>query len=118
MIIIGHSDIPSVKLVKIDSIDDIKTTKPNSIVLFDYDISLMKHCVANGVEYAVNINSIKEAIFANSLGARFIVSNEILATQVQPIAQNYMFDARNLAKIDDEDRIEALALKEIDGVIF
>ena len=118
MIIVGHKDIPFVEFANISCIDDIANTKPNSFVLFDYDIDLMKYCYKNNIDYGVNIFSIKEAIFANSLGAKFILSPKEFAIILQPIVQNYMFDSKNLAIIKSEDEIEELALKEVDGVII
>ncbi len=118
MIILNHKDIPSDKLYIISNTEDIKKTPPNSIVLFNYDISILKYCFSNNIEYSVNINSIKEAIFANNLGAKYIISKKELAIQLQPVVQNYLFDSKNIAKINDINEIEQLALKEVDGVIL
>ena len=118
MIIIGHKDIPSVSFCFISGIDEINSSSANSIVCFDYDIQLLKYCYDNDIKYAVKVNSIKEAIFSNSLDAMYILSNKDLATNLQSIAQTYMFDSKNIAIIEDEDMIEHLALKEVDGVMI
>ena len=118
MIILNHKDIPSIHLINVDNIYDIKKTEPNSVIMFDYKIDLVKHCYYNDIPYAVKINSIKEAIFANNLNAKYIISEQPLAIKLQPIVQNYLFDSKNIAQIESEDQIELLALKEIDGVIL
>ncbi|MDQ1268226.1 MAG: hypothetical protein QG560_869, partial [Campylobacterota bacterium] len=41
-----------------------------------------------------------------------------LAKTAQNVAESYLFDAKILVMIEDEDEIEELALLAIDGVIF
>jgi len=41
MIIIGHNDLDNFEIEIIKNIDDIKKTKPNSIVAFKYDLKLL-----------------------------------------------------------------------------
>ena len=118
MLIINHKDISSVKFEDINCIEDIKQTSPNSIVYFDFDIDILKYCQKNSIDCAVKITSIKEAIFSNILDAKFIISEQNLAILIQPIAENYMFDCKNLAIINSDEHIENLAKKSIDGVIY
>ena len=118
MIIIGDKHIPCEDISKIDSIDDIKSTKPNSTVLFDFEKDTMVYCMNNNINYAVIVNSIKEAVFANGLDARYILPSENLLETIQKTAENYMFDSKILATIKHEDEIEKIALKQIDGVIY
>ena len=118
MIIINHLDIPSIDIETISSIDDIKSTQPNSYVWFDYDINIIKYCQNNNINSIVNIINIKEAIFCNALGVKYIITPEDLASTLQNIAENYMFDSKILQKISDDNQIEQIALKGIDGVIY
>ena len=121
MLIFGHLWIESPLFYQIDTIDDIINTPPNSIVSIDNldkNIELIKHCQKNLIPFCLYINSIKEAIFANSFGAKYIISNKDLAKEIMPIAQNYLFDTRVLAKISDEDEIEEMAKAGVDGVLF
>ena len=62
--------------------------------------------------------SIKEAIYANSLNAKYIISEKELAKAIQKIADNYMFDSKILAVIETNDEIEEIAQSEIDGIIY
>ncbi|RBQ29897.1 hypothetical protein [Aliarcobacter vitoriensis] len=118
MLIIGDSLVPYEKPCFISSLEDIKTTKPNSILLFNYDEKIAKYCYENSLNFAVIVDSLKEAIYANSLNSRYIISKIKLAKKIQKIAENYMFDSKNLAIIYSNDELEKVAKKEIDGVIY
>jgi hypothetical protein len=72
----------------------------------------------NNINFAVIVNSIKESIYANSLNAKYILPKKRVLESIQKVAENYMFDSKILATIQDEDEIENIALKQIDGVIY
>ncbi|MEA3499325.1 MAG: hypothetical protein U9R16_09730 [Campylobacterota bacterium] len=118
MIIIGDKYIPYENISKIDTIDDIKLSKPNRTIWFNFDKNIMQYCMQNDISYAVAINSIKESVYANSLDAKYILPSNNILESIQKIAENYMFDSKILAVIKDENEIEDIALKQIDGVIF
>ncbi len=118
MILIGDKNIPFEEISFIENKSQIEDTKPNSTVVFDYDMELMKYCEQNGIAYGVVLDSITKAIYSNSLGAKYIVCKKELAKTTQNIATNYMFDSRVLAIIENEDEIEELALKNVDGIIY
>ena len=83
---------------------------------FGFDWELLRHCHANDVPAAVEIASIKEAVYANALGARFLLCTLDLAKKVQPVAENYLFDAKVIAKLDE--RLIELAIESgIDGIL-
>jgi len=121
VIIIGHPWIKSSHFCKVFSIDDIKKSSPNDIVLLDVlceSHSYAVYCQENAIVYAVWVDSLNDALFANALGAKYIICNEKNALQVQPIAQEYLFDMRVLVCIDNENEISRIASAGIDGVIF
>ena len=118
MIIIGDNYIPYENISVINSIEEIKSTKPNTTVVFDFDKDMMKYCMENDINYAVKIVSVKESIYANNLNARYILPNNELLEIVQKIAENYMFDSKILATIQNEESIEDIAIQSIDGAIF
>jgi len=121
MIIIGHPWVESAKFCKIFSIEDIKKSKSNDVVLLEPIVdshALAKHCQENDIPFAVTVNSLKEAIFSNALGAKYIVCEEDDALIIHPIAQEYLFDTRVLVLIHDEKEIAKIARSGIDGVIF
>ena len=118
MILIGDKLVPFENISKIEDIKDIKETKANSTVLFNYDDDILKYCFENEISNCIVVSNIKQAIYANSLNSKYIVCNTDLAIKVQKIADNYMFDSRILAIIESSNEIEAIALNEIDGAIY
>ena len=118
MIIIGDSLVPFEEIFNISNIESIKNTKANSLVAFNYEEELLKYCYENDVRCLIKVDNIKQAIYCNSLKADFIVSDFKLATAIQKIADNYMFDAKNLCVIENNDSFEDVANNEIDGVIY
>lgn len=121
MILIGHPYIESESFAKADSIDAVADTPSGSTLFMPYGesrIPLCKHCVANGVKVAMQVDSITEAILANALKVRYIICEKSLAPEIQKLAENYMFDPKILCIIASESDIEWCALNEIDGVIF
>jgi hypothetical protein len=117
MIIIGNEHIDAPVFVKIASIDDIKTTQPSNIVVFNYDVQIAKYCNENDVAYAIMSDDIKDVVFANALNASYIIV-EHNGIQIQKLAENYMFDVKILQIIEDDSAIEQVALCGIDGVIY
>lgn len=121
MIIIGHPWIESNSFFRVFSQKDIKTSKAGSIVLLESLVEshvLAKHCQDNKVPFAITVNTLHDAIFANALGATYIVCKEDTALIIQPVAQEYLFDTRILVRIEDEKEISKIAGAGIDGVIF
>ncbi|MEZ4694268.1 MAG: hypothetical protein R2837_09835 [Aliarcobacter sp.] len=118
MIIIGDKLVPFENFSNIKEIEDIKNTKANSILLFVYKDSLLKYCYENQLSFAVVVNDIKEAIYSNSLNAKYIISKKKLAKKLQKIADNYMYDSKILAIIDSNEELENISKNEIDGVIY
>ncbi|UFH58933.1 hypothetical protein [Sulfurovum mangrovi] len=121
MIVIGHPWIESPKFCKVFSEEDIKESAPDTIVLLEPladSHKLAAYCQKNDIAYAVPVNKLKEAIFANALGASYIICEEDDAMMVQPIAQEYLFDTRVLVLIHEEKEMTKIARSLIDGVIF
>lgn len=118
MILIGDSLVPHKDFSFIDSILDIEHTVPNSTLVFNYDENLLLYCRKNKLHPAVVVSNIKEAIYCNALNVDYLICDKKLAVKIQKIADNYMFDAKVLAIIEDSDEIEKMALNEIDGVIY
>jgi len=121
MIIIGHPWIESQQFFKIFSKEEIYQTSANTIVLLEplSDSHLLaKYCKENQIPFAVTVNTLKEAVFTNALGAAYMICEEDDAAVFQPVAQEYLFDTRILALIHDEKEIEKIARSGIDGVVF
>jgi hypothetical protein len=121
MKIFGHPWIHSEKFYPISSINEIEKTPPNSTLRLNplsFSLELAHYCNQNGIAYVLEVKTIKDAIFANQMGCKYIVTKKSLAKEIMPIAQHYLFDTQVLAEIKDESEIEEIAKEGIDGVIF
>jgi hypothetical protein len=121
MLIFGHPFLPSEKFYHIDSPEAIASTPAGSTVLFAWNegnLDLITHCQSNDLPFALEVASVKEALFAENVGARYLLVEGSLAKSVQKIAETYLFDAKILTRIDDEAQLEAVAYEGIDGVVF
>lgn len=118
MIIIGDKLIPFENIQYIQNAENIKDTKANSTIIFNYNEETLKYSYENELPVAVIVKSIKEAIYCNSLNAKYIISEINLAVQIQKIADNYMYDSKNLVIIDSNEEFENITKNEIDGVIY
>jgi hypothetical protein len=118
MILIGDELVPYGQILFISNIEQINRTKANSTILFNYDEVLLKYAYENELSSAVIIKSIKDAIYCNNLNVKYIISEKALSKQIQKIADNYMFDSKNLGIIDSNDEFEEMAITEIDGIIY
>jgi len=121
MIIIGHRDIPFEPLYYVETIEEIAKTPPNSTLWLGAFVDakeIAKHCYENHIAYAVLAESVNDALLANALHAQYILADHSLASKLQKIAENYLFDAKILIPISDESEMQTIAEAGIDGVIF
>ncbi len=121
MIIIGHQWIKSSHFCKVFSIEDIQKSKADDIVLLEPLVdshTYAQHCQENSISFAVVVNTLDDALFANALGAKYIICEEDTALMIQPVAQEYLFDTRILVLIHSEKEISKIARGGVDGVIF
>jgi hypothetical protein len=121
MIIIGHPWIDANCFCKVFTKEDIEKVPTNAVVLLEPLVdshALASYCKEESIPFALPANNLKEALFANALGASYMVCEEDDALIIQPIAQEYLFDTKILALIHDEKEIAKLARSGVDGVIF
>jgi len=121
MILIGHPWIESPEFCRVYSKEDIEKSRPDQIVLLEPLVdshALAQHCLNNEIAYAVVVNSLDDAIYANALGAVYMICDEDTALVIQPIAENYLFESKVLVLIHSEKEIAKIARGGIDGVIF
>lgn len=121
LIFFGHRFLKSESFYHIFDIDSILHTPPSSTIYIEFEeknLDVITHAASNLIKVALHVKSITEVLYASSLGASFIVIEKELAKTAQNIAENYLFDAKILVLIEDEDEIEELALLGVDGVIF
>ena len=121
MLIFGHPFLDSETLYHIDGPDAIASTPAGSTLLFRWEeknLDLVNHCRQNDLPFALEALSVKDALFAENSGARYILVASSLAKSVQKVAETYLFDAKILARVENESQLEAIAYEGIDGVIF
>jgi hypothetical protein len=121
MLLFGHPHIPSERLYHIASIEAIEHTPPNSVLLFSCDeevFELIDFAKTNALEFALDISSLKEAIICENLDAKYLLVNKSLAKSVQNAADTYLFDAKILVHLENEEGIEEAASEGIDGAIL
>ena len=121
MIIIGHPWIKSNRFFKVFSIEEMKQSQPDDIVLLEPladSHTYAAYCQKNTLPFAVVVSTLEDALFANALGAKYIICEEDDALMIQPIANKYLFDTRILVLIHSEKEISKLARGDIDGVVF
>jgi hypothetical protein len=118
MIVFGDRYITSPTISKITNKEQIKQTKANSIIWFDFDTELLKYTFEQNIKCAVRIKSIKELIYCENLNATYIFTNRALSITAQQIANNYMYDCKILTIINSSDDLEQVALDQIDGAIY
>ena len=121
MLIFGHRFIPSPRFYHIEDIDAVAHTPSNSIVYLVFDeknLDIIKHLKDNDISFALAVNTIRDLVYAENLGASFIITENTLAISAQKVAETYLFDAKILCRINNESQIEAMAFEGIDGVLF
>ncbi len=121
MLIFGHRFIPSDSFYHVSSIDDILHTPPSSIIYLEFDesnLDIINHAHENSIDMALLVKNTTELIYASSLMARYIIVHREIAKTAQNIAENYLFDAKIIVKIESENEIEEIALLGIDGVLL
>ena len=121
MIIIGHPWVKSNRFFKIFAMRGFEKSQADDIILLEPLVDshdLAKHCQENDITFAVVANTLDDALFANAMGAKYIICEEDDALMIQPIANEYLFDTRILVHIQSEKEISKIARGHVDGVIF
>ena len=121
MLLFGHRFIKSEKFYHIIDIDAIEKTPPSSTLYIQFseeNLDIIEYAYSNSITFALSVADVTELIYASALGARYIILSNELAKTAQEIAENYLFDAKILTKITEEDAIQEMAELGIDGVLF
>ena len=120
MLFFGHRFLQSPKFYHVFDIDSILTTPPSSTLYVEFEeknLDIITYMQENEISFALKVKNITEVAYAEALNADYIVVENSLAKTAQKIAENYLFDAKILAHIENEKEIEELVLLGIDGVI-
>ncbi len=121
MLIYGHRFIENDSFYHVLDIESISNTPPSSTIFVEFsedNLDVIKHVVSNSIPLAVEVTNVTQIIYASSLDASFIIIPKELAKTAQNLANNYLFDAKILVLIEQEEEIEEFAILGVDGVIF
>lgn len=121
MLLFGHPYIDFEPFYHIDEIDAIELTPPNSTLFLYFkkeNLDVIRHLQEHDLSYAIEVSTLSEAVFAHNLGAAYIVVDEDLAKSAQNVAENYLFDAKILCRLENMKALEEKIIEGIDGVIF
>ena len=118
MIILGDDLVPFEETSFIKEIENIKNTKANSTILFDFNENFLKYSYENNLFVGVIVHTLKEALYSNALHAKYIICDKPLDKTIQDVAENYMFDSKILTIIEASDELEIVAIDKIDGAIY
>lgn len=121
MLLFGHRFIQNEKFYHIFDSEAIRQTPPSSQIYLEFsekNLDIIDNLQKNDLIFALGVTNITELIYASALNARYIIVEKKLAKSAQNIAENYLFDAKVLVRIDEEEEIEELAILGVDGVIF
>ena len=121
MLLLGHRFIRSENLYHISNAEAVLKTPSNSTMYLEFNennLDIIDYLQANGIAFALAVKNLTEVIYASALGAKYIVTDEALCKEAQQIAQEYLFDAKILVRIESDEQIERFAKKGIDGVLY
>jgi len=122
MIIIGgHELVSTNEKIVMGCDENAHGITPNDIVYIVFDRHAMpkyKTLIDKGVALALHVADLREFIYACNLDAKYVVAHKEDAIVMQKAADNYLYDTKVLALIDEEEEIEWAASHEIDGVLF
>ncbi len=121
MLLFGHPIIDFEPFYHVIEINEIELTPANSTLFIQYDednLSILKHLQHNKIDFALEVETLVDVVLAHNLGARYIVVSGELAQEAQAIAENYLFDAKILCRLQKQGDLEEKIRQGIDGVIY
>jgi len=99
------------------SVLNIEKTPSNYIIITPFDRKYIKEYKKYHNNIAIVCHSIVEFIIATKCNVKYIIAEFELAKTLQRLADDYMYDTKVLAIIDNEIKLKDVALNGIDGAI-
>ena len=121
MLLFGHRFIAYQPFYHIEEIDAIDQTPPNStlfVMFHESNLDIITHLQKHQLPFALEVSTLTELIYAHNLGAQYILVSPTLSKSAQDIAENYLFDAKILCRLESDEMLEEKIIEGIDGVIF
>ncbi|MFH0710503.1 MAG: hypothetical protein V2A75_09855 [Pseudomonadota bacterium] len=121
MILFGHPLIPSERFYHVSSIEAINNTPSNSVIALFFEeqnLDIIAHLHLNSIRFALYVSSNIQAVLAENLHASYLIVNLKNGSEIQKIAEHYLFDAKVLGHCEDEENLEEILDMRLDGAIF
>ncbi len=121
MILFGHPLIPSERFYHVSSIEAINNTPSNSVIALFFEeqnLDIIAHLHLNSIRFALYVNSNVQAVLAENLRASYLIVNLKNGSEIQKIAEHYLFDAKVLGYCEEEGNLEKIIDMRLDGAIF
>ena len=121
MLLFGHPAIDFTPFYHVIEINEVELTPANSTLFIEYDednLAILKHLHQNKIDFALEVDTLVDVVLAHNFGARYIVVAGDLAQEAQAIAENYLFDAKILCRLQNEGDLEEKIRQGLDGVIY
>lgn len=121
MLLFGHPFVPYHPFYHIESVEALRHTPANSVVALYFapeNLDIIEHLRLNKVRFALHVNTPTEAVIAENLRASYLIIRHEEGSEIQKIAEHYLFDAKVLGFIDDPKRLDELIERRLDGAIF
>lgn len=121
MLLFGHPYVPSEPFYHIDSIEALRHTPSNSVVALFFtpeNLDIIEHLRLNRVRFALHVETATDAVIAENMGASYLIVLPKQGTEIQKVAEHYLFDAKVLGYIDTVKDLENLIEIRLDGAIF
>ena len=121
MLLFGHRFIEYQPFYHIEEIDAIDQTPSNSTLFVKFHestLDIIEHLQKHDLYFALEVSTLTEVVYAHNLGAQYIIVEQALSKSAQNIAENYLFDAKILCRLESEYLLEEKIIEGIDGVIF
>ena len=121
MLLFGHPLLPSERFYHIESLEAIAKTPSNSVIvlfLAVQNIDIITHLRNHKIRFGLYVSSTTEAVLAENMRADYLIVHPKVGEEIQKVADHYMFDAKVLGYIDQEEQLEKLIDMRLDGAVF
>lgn len=121
MLLFGHPYVSSQPFYHIDAIEAIRHTPSNSVVALYFspeNLDIIDYLRQNSIRFALHVESITDAVIAENLGASYLIVLPKHSSEIQKVAEHYLFDAKVLGYLDNMEDLEDLIELRLDGAIF
>lgn len=121
MLLFGHPLLSSERFYHIETLEAIAKTPSNSIIALFFtpeNLDLITYLASNKIRFALYVATITEAVLGENMNATYLLVHPKVGQEIQKVAEHYMFDAKVLGYIEQEDQLEKLIEMRLDGAVF